>query len=150
MPTIIVAVYHTLDNTDAVRHALEAEGISHDDVRISDYVDPVVRNAPASIEKPGGFLYWLGGIPQVDVEAYREAVARGRTIVAVRTPGVLVERVATILEQFEPIDIGLPETLPERERVLAEETGALPPRAADASTTQLPVRLRVRRYVIAV
>jgi hypothetical protein len=34
--------------------------------------------------------------------------------------------------------------------VLAEETGALPPRAADASTTQLPVRLRVRRYVIAV
>jgi hypothetical protein len=150
MATILVAVYRTIDDAEEVLRALAAEGVARDDVRISDYVDPVVTNAPASIEKPGGFLYWLGGIPKVDVEAYRQGIARGRTIVAVRTTEAQADRAAAVLERFNPFDVGDVETVPEAERVLAEETGAIArsgaPPAREGHAAEL--RPRLRRYVL--
>ncbi len=144
MPTVLVAVYRTLENTEEVRRALAAAGVPHGDIRISEYVDPVVRNAPASIERESGFLYLLGGIPEVDIEAYRQGIARGRTIVAVRSADDLADRVESVLARFEPIDIGEPDAIPAAERALAEETGALPRRGAG----EAPAKPRLRRYAV--
>ena len=127
MPMLIVAIYRTTNDVFAIRKAVEAVGVPADDVRISDFVDPVARNAPASIEKPGGFMYWLAGISQVDLAAYRRAIDRGRTIVAVLANETCVDRVAEALQRFQPIDLGAPEELTESERVLAEDTGAIAP-----------------------
>jgi len=90
-----------------------------------DYVDPVAANAPASVKKLHGFLFWLGGIPEVDIEAYRQATARGRTIVAVRAAEAHVGRIIAVLERFNPVELGEPEFMPERERAVAEQTGPI-------------------------
>src|SRR5690349_12390622 len=106
MPELIVAIYHTIQDTDAIRRAIQEIGTAADDISISDYVDPVAANAPASIEKPGGWFYFLSGIPKVDVEAYRRAVARGRTIVAVRADDEDIDRTLDVLARFDPVELG--------------------------------------------
>jgi len=147
MPTILVAIYHTIADTAAIRRALAEAGVAHGDVHVSDYVDPVVRNAPASTERESGLFYLLSGVPRVDVEAYKEGIARGRTIVAVRTTEAQADRVASVLERFEPIDLGEPGEISEGERALAEETGALP-RGAAGGTGTTETRSRLRRYTV--
>jgi hypothetical protein len=144
MPETIVAVYHRIEDTRAIRRALEEIGTAPDDLHISDYIDPVQANAPASIEKPRGWFYFLSGIPEVDVDAYRRAVARGRTIVAVRVDDERIEPTIAALERFEPMELGEIEVAAAGDVTAAE--GAAPTRSGSPSAGGASGRLR--RYPI--
>lgn len=132
MAETIVAVYRTMQDTRAIRRALEDIGTAPDDMHISDYVDPVQANAPASIERPSGWFYFLSGIPNIDVEAYHRAVARGRTIVAVRVDDAKVEPAIAALERFAPVELE-GDVAPASDAVAAEAAAIVAPsRAASA------------------
>ena len=106
---LIVATYHILSTAEPIVRELVSSGISPDDIRVSDQVDPVAANAPESIEKESGFFEWLTGIEDLDVEAYRRAVQRGRTIISVRATQAQADKVESILQKSDPIDVNEPE-----------------------------------------
>ena len=105
MIAMVVAAYRTLPDPEQIRRELVSAGIPPGDVRISEYVDPVVTNAPGSIEKESGFFDWLTGIPDLDLDAYRRAIERGRTFVSVRAPDAQIGTVESILERYDPVEI---------------------------------------------
>lgn len=129
---IIVATYHSLPTPNPILRELTSAGVAPDDVRVVERVDPVVANAPASIEKEGGFFQWLTGIEDLDVDAYRRAVERGRTVVSVRAVQAQADKIESILERFGPID------------VTEEDTTAGPAGNAASAIAERP---RVRRYI---
>ena len=51
----------------------------------------------------GALVQW--GVPEEEAGYYAEAVRRGSTLVAVRTPDNQVDRVVDILERFNPVDV---------------------------------------------
>jgi hypothetical protein len=107
---IVVATYHILPTADPIVRELVASGVGPDDIRVSDHVDPVAANAPESIEKESGFFEWLTGVEDLDVDAYRRAVQRGRTVVTVRTTQPQADKVEAVLQKFDPIEVTEPAT----------------------------------------
>ena len=51
----------------------------------------------------GALVQW--GVPEEEAGYYAEAVRRGSTLVAVRTPDDQVKRVVNILERYNPVDV---------------------------------------------
>lgn len=100
----IVAVYSGLSDPSALRRDLEDAGVPAQQIHISTDRDSRAEGTMATTES-GSFLDWLFGVPENDMTHYRSSLDAGHTIVKVHAAGVQNDKVAQVLERYEPIDL---------------------------------------------
>ena len=161
----IVAVYDTLSNADAAVRDLRSANVPVDAIS-QQRGDAGTGHAAAPVREQGFWASLLGGEPDHDTAVYDRSMDSGSSVVTVRVPAEDFDRVSTILEVHQPIDLderaaqyGATSTTPTATAMrvrdiassatstdatvqLAEETLAVGKRAVSGGTT------RIRRYVV--
>lgn len=100
----IVAVYDTAAHADAAVRELEAANVPARAITRHPSTSGTSTEAAPGRE-PGFWSSLFGGEPDHDMAVYDRSVESGAAVVTVRVPGEHVERVTTILERHNPIDI---------------------------------------------
>src|SRR3954453_8920329 len=105
----LVAVYPTLEEARRISDRLLAEGLTADSVRLTDATtgtsDTYVEREP---RQERGFFDWLfaSDVPEYDRTRYTNHLNDNRAAVSVHVPDEQWhDRVITIMEEFNPIDI---------------------------------------------
>jgi uncharacterized protein (TIGR02271 family) len=152
----VVAVYETAAQAAAAVRDLQAAHILPD--AISQHTKTVTTSGTASAPHEQGF--WASLFGSEDTSVYDRSVEEGGSVLTVRVPDDGVDRVTSILESHNPIDLderaaqytnegatggAAPNSRPASDEGtirLAEESLAVGKRAVSGGTT------RVRRYVV--
>jgi uncharacterized protein DUF2382 len=109
----LVAVYSSLEEARRVKDRLLAEGMSSDDVRLTDApmtgsMSGSTSEVPREPHNEGGFFNWLfaGDVPDYDRNRYSTYLNENRVAVSVRAADQhWHDRIIVIMEEFNPIDI---------------------------------------------
>lgn len=143
----VVAVYRSRADAEMARDRLVEFGIPRADIRMSDTVAagagtaPIAGTtaAPAPTEHRGGFWDWLFGrdMPERERGWYEENLREGRIVLSVLVRDQAQhERVADILEEFDPIEFtGMGEAEMPATGMAASTTGAPMPGVRAASVS---------------
>jgi hypothetical protein len=105
----LVAIYPTVEEARRVSDRLLAEGLTADDVRLTD---ASTRTSGEYVEREPhherGFFDWLfaSDVPEYDRDRYSSYLNENRAAVSVRVPDQSWhDRVVEIMEEFNPLDI---------------------------------------------
>jgi uncharacterized protein (TIGR02271 family) len=168
----LVAVY-TVGNADAALRDLSAANVPADAItqhtRSGSFTGTTTTAMAAPIRGQGFWSNLFGGEPDHDTAMYDRSIDRGSTVLTVKVPAEDFDRVSTILERHDPVELDTPAnqhgsaemsttrptpapTFGVQEPVtsaarsgileLAEETLSVGKRAVSGGTT------RIRRYVV--
>ncbi len=114
MPSnVIVAVYKTAEEAGSAFRELQAAGIPRTDIHQFDQQHPGWADDSSTTTTTGsthqsGFWGWLFGEDTgstTDHQVYDDVLTKGGTVLSVTAPEADHDRVITILDQFNPIDI---------------------------------------------
>ena len=100
----IVAVYDTLSNADAAVRDLRSANVPVDAIS-QQRGDAGTGHAAAPVREQGFWASLLGGEPDHDTAVYDRSMDSGSSVVTVRVPAEDFDRVSTILEVHQPIDL---------------------------------------------
>src|SRR3954451_18048944 len=105
----LVAIYPTVEEARRVSDRLLAEGLTADDVRLTD---ASTRTSGEYVEREPhherGFFDWLfaSDVPEYDRDRYSSYLNENRAAVSVRVPDQSWhDRVVAIMEEFNPVNI---------------------------------------------
>jgi len=101
---VIVAVYDTVTQADAAVHDLDSANVPSSAISRQPSTTTTVTGSEPPREK-GFWSSLFGGEPDHDTTVYDRSVASGSHVVTVKVPEVHVERVSSILERHNPVDI---------------------------------------------
>jgi Domain of unknown function (DUF2382) len=109
----LVAVYSSLEEAQRVKDRLLAEGMSSDDVRLTDAamtdsMSGSTSDVPREPHNEGGFFNWLfaSDVPDYDRNRYSTYLNENRVALSVRAVDQhWHDRIIAIMEEFNPIDI---------------------------------------------
>ncbi len=109
----LVAVYSSLEEAQRVKDRLLAEGMSSDDVRLTDAAmtgstSGSTSDVPREPHNEGGFFNWLfaSDVPDYDRNRYSTYLNENRVALSVRAVDQhWHDRIIAIMEEFNPIDI---------------------------------------------
>ena len=108
----IIATYQGLSDTSALRKELEASGIPRDHVRVSsDAEDRAEAASDSEQDSRYGFFDWLFGVPNEEVNTYRQNAEQGHTIVSVHVAADQAPAVEQVLNRYEPVEVNGPEAV---------------------------------------
>jgi uncharacterized protein (TIGR02271 family) len=104
----IVAVYDTQAHADAAVRDLEAARVPSNAITRHDGTTAVSGSSASGadpVDRRGFWSSLFGGEPDYDTAVYDRSLESGSSVVTVRVPDQLVDRVTEILERHHPIDI---------------------------------------------
>ena len=101
----LVAVYDTAAHADAAVRDLKAANVPADAISQHAKNGSMSGTATAPRAREQGFWARLFGEPDEDTTVYDRSIDSGATVVTVRAAGDHVDRVTTILEKHNPVDL---------------------------------------------
>jgi uncharacterized protein (TIGR02271 family) len=108
----VVAVFRDSSDAQSAADELKANGFTQDDIYLSSYTSSSTSETGAYEHKhhEGGFIGWLKSLfgeddDQGERGRYENAVNRGNVLLSVQATDENIDRVASILEKHNPVDV---------------------------------------------